>query len=418
MKKNPERLAWIILLISFFTCIGLSALIPLIARWYILNAQTGQSVTLEVQQQRGSLRVTEAGHGDALAIAEDRGEIPDQTAVVTDFTPGRFVIRTPGENDSLVAIIQLYDNTKVVLLSARSPRFAASHLPHQVTVEIKAGRVRIDAFSNDNRSTQVETRTPHGIIVLSEGSYEINVNTKTAVTVRQGQADILKDGTTTTLESREQAIISAVVVGPLPAARNLVPDSTFTAPLEEDWHTYNKDIERAGQPEGVVEKVETEERPAAIIERKGEGHAETGITQQINADIRPFSSLQLRLILRIEEHNVPLCGSAGSECPVMVRIDYQDAEGIDQEWLQGFYTTPDISATGDPTFCRSCPANSRQPHVQVREGIWYPYLSPNLIPLLSSQDGRAPTTITAVTIYASGHTYKSMVAEVELIAQE
>jgi hypothetical protein len=138
----------------------------------------------------------------------------------------------------------------------------------------------------------------------------------------------------------------------------------------------------------------------------------------MNADIRPFSSLQLGLILRIEEHSVALCGSAGSECPVMVRIDYQDAEGIDQEWLQGFYATPNINAAGDPTFCEPCPANSRQPHIQVREDIWYPYLSPNLIPLLSSQDGKAPTTITAVTIYASGHTYKSMVAEVELIAQE
>jgi hypothetical protein len=328
------------------------------------------------------------------------------------------VIRTPGENGSLIAIIQLYDNTKVVLLSARSPRFAASHLPHQVAMEVKAGRVHIDAFGNGDRSTQVEARTPHGIITLEEGSYEINVNTQTALTAHQGQANILKDGITTVLGPREQAIIGKTVFGPLPADRNLISDSTFKAPLEKYWHAYNKDIERAGQPGGIVEQSETVERPAVIIERRGEGHAETGITQQIDADIHSFSSLQLRLILRIEEHSLPLCGSAGSECPVMVRIDYKDAEGVDQEWLQGFYVIPDASGTGAPTFCRPCPANSRQPHAQVREGIWYPYLSPNLIPLLSSQDGSSPTTITAVTIYASGHTYKSMIAEVELIAQD
>jgi len=35
-----------------------------------------------------------------------------------------------------------------------------------------------------------------------------------------------------------------------------------------------------------------------------------------------------------------------------------------------------------------------------------------------SQDGRAPTTIRAITIYASGHAYHAMIADVELTGQE
>ena len=418
MRKNPERLAWVILLTSFFVCIGLAIAVPLGVRHYILYARVSQNVTLEVQ--RGPLRVTLAGQGEPVAIDKDRGDVPERTIVATDATAGRLVMYASQANGPIIATAQLYDNTEVVLSSARSPRFPASHLPHKVTLGVRVGRVRINVSSDDGRSTVVTVQTPHGTTTLIEGTYWINVNrTTTEITVRDGQAHASNNaGRFISLSPAERAILAedGQIVGPLPAARNLILNSDLAAPLDKDWVSYSKDIQIEGESGGKVERTEIEGRPAIVIKRRGTGHAETGISQQLNTDVRDFSFLQLHLLLHIEDHNVPVCGSLGSECPVMVRIDYKDADGADQQWLQGFYSLPDTSIPGNPPFCVTCAI--RNDHIQVPENTWwYPYDSDNLIPLLS-QDGKAPTVINSITVYASGHTYQSIIAEVELIGKE
>ncbi|MBE9508889.1 MAG: hypothetical protein IMY86_12685, partial [Chloroflexi bacterium] len=127
-------------------------------------------------------------------------------------------------------------------------------------------------------------------------------------------------------------------------------------------------------------------------------------------------SLRLHLAVHIVEHSIPVCGEKGSECPVMVRVVYEDANGAEQEWLQGFYSQPNTGASENPLVCVTC--STKNPHIQVREDTWYPYLSPNLIPQLSSQDGEPPTMIKSITIYASGHAFHSMITELELIGYE
>ena len=414
MRRNPERLAWIVLLFSFFTCVSLVVAVPLGIRWYVLNASVRQEVALEVQ--RPPLSVTLAGRGEPVAIAQDRDDIPERTVVDTDATSGRLVMHASQDDPVIIAAVQLYHDTEVVLSSARSPRFPASSLPHKVVLEMRVGHVRISVPGHEERPTVVEVHTPHGAATLTEGNYEVKVNTTTEVTVRDGQADVISNGLVVRLGPVERATMSDErIVGPRPAAHNLITNGDFQALLEDGWTSYNKGIEIEDEPEGQVQRTEIEGQPAVVIGREGEGHAETGISQQLDADIRDFDFLQLYLLLRIEEHNVPVCGTYGSECPVMVRIDYRDAYGADREWLQGFYSLPDTSTPGNPHVCVTC--SMRPEHVKVLEDTWYPYVSPNLIALLS-QDGQAPILIESITVYASGHTYSSAIAEVELIGQE
>jgi len=416
MRKNPERLAWIVLLISFFTCVSLAVFVPLGGRWYVLNARTGQNVTLDVQQP--PLRVIWAGQGQPVSVAQDPDDnIPERTIVGTwSTTSGQLVVHAPYAKGPIITTVQIYGNTEVVLLSARSPRFLASRLPHEVTLEVKTGRVRINVSDGGDKSTVVEVHTSHGVAVLTEGSYDVKVNkVTTEVIVREGQANVSDDAEhTVLLEPAERAVIDGEQVATLPAPRDLILNSHFGDPLGGIWSSYSKDIEFEGEPRGKVSRTKVEGRPVVVITREGIGHAETGIRQQLDVDVHDLSFLQLHLLLRIEEHDVPLCGSQGSECPVMVHIAYKDAHGTDREWLQGFYSLLDTSAE-NPLVCVTC--STRNPHIRVSEGTWYPYLSPNLIPLLS-QDGQPPTLIEAVTVYASGHTYQSMVAEVELLAEE
>ncbi len=415
MRRNLEQLAWVILLASFFLCVGITAAAPLSIRWFILYSPIRQQATLEVQ--RAPLSVTWAGRGQPVSVAKDRDDVPERTIVATNSTSGRLVIRAPETDGLLIATVQIYEETQVVLSSARSPRFPASRLPHKITLEVQAGRVRVSVPGDGSRPTVVEARTPQGIVTLTEGEYEVKVNgTTMEITVRDGQATVIGDaGSPALFGPVERAIISdGQLVDRQSAPRNLIANGNFGALLEDGWI---RDSEQDEEPPGSVNIVADEGREAADFYRDGSGHAEVSIRQEINYDVQDFTSLELRLAVKIKEQNVPVCGTLGSECPVMVRIEYKDAHGADREWLQGFYWLPDMGASEkpNPLVCKTC--STRNPHIKVPQDTWYAYLSPNLIPLLS-QDGRAPTTIWAITIYASGHAYHSMVADVELTGQE
>ena len=413
MRRNLEQLAWVVLLTSFFLCVGLTVITPLGIRWFILQSCVGQQVLLEVQ--RAPLSVTLAGRGQPVSVAENSDKITAGTIIATNATSGRLVMHAPQANGSLIATVQIYQDTKVALLSAQSPRFPASRLPHKIVLEVMVGRMRINVPGDRGRSTVVEVHTPQGAATLTEGSYEIKVNgTTIETTVRDGQAKVTSNNRQTmSFGSAKRVIVDdEQIVGPLSAACNLITNGDFQAPLGDGWLSYHEQEE---EPPGNVAIVTGEGGEAADLYRDGSDHAEVGIRQEINYDVRDFTTLELHLAVQIKEHNVPVCGTYGSECPVIVRIDYKDAHGANREWLQGFYALPETGAHENPAVCVTC--STRNEHIRVPKNTWYPYLSPNLIPLLS-QDGRAPTMIRAITIYASGHTYHSMVAGVELTGQE
>jgi hypothetical protein len=404
MRKNPERLAWVVLLASFFVCIGLIVAVPLGARAFALFSQAQQNVSLEVH--RGPLRVTWGGRGEPIAIAEQRDDIPERTVVTTDLTEGRLVMHAPQKDSPVVASVQLYNNTGVVLSSARSPRFSVSQLPHHIALEVLSGRVRINVANTEDRPTTAEVQTSHGTMTLTEGSYEVKVNSTTEVTVRHGRAEICVDQQAITLAPNQRVILSdGKVSEPLPAVRNLVTNGDFQAELN-DWATYSRQADPE-QPAGNIGIVSNEGRRVVDFYRDGSNHAEVGIRQEINYDVRDFASLELHLAVRVISEDIGGfggCGSLGSECPIIVRIDYRDIYGSESESLHGFYI-------GEPqdgwlTYEWAEP---------MQEGNWRTYDSGNLMEELADTP---PALIKSLTIYASGHSFHAMVTEVELLAQE
>ncbi len=412
MKNNPERLAWIVLLGSFFVCVALAVATPLGVRWYIQNAQMNQQVILEVQ--RGPLSVVYAGRGRPRSVSEDSGDIPTGSRIrAPNTTSGQLVIQAPeSRGGTPIATVQLYDDTELVLSAARSPRFSASDLPHEVGLEMEAGRMRINVFGGNQRSTIVEIRTAQGLITLQEGSYEVKVNSTTEVTVRYGDASVVtRSGDALSLGPRERALFGVNSIdGPLPAARNLVVNGDFEEPLERGWDSYSRQTD-AQQPSGRVQivtiPVGNDERTVVQFYRDAANHAEVGIVQEINYDVRDFSSLELQMAVNIAHQNIlgfGGCGYLGSECPIIVRLNYRDVHGTDREWLHGFYV-------GEPA--KDWLLNWWSEKVEV--GTWQPFNSGNLIEELSEAP---PALIQSLTIHASGHSFDAMVTEIELLAQE
>jgi hypothetical protein len=188
----------------------------------------------------------------------------------------------------------------------------------------------------------------------------------------------------------------------MPAARDLLYNGDFKSELNK-WSVYNEQGVDAGVVNGSAEIVQSGDRSAVRLARMGEdgNHCETGIVQEINRDVRDFTSMRFHADVQLLYQSLSGGGYMSSEFPVIVRIDYKDIYGIDRFWTHGFFYQNDSAfpvQNGD----------------QIPRYKWYPYESGDLMKDLG--DIR-PSWINSMRIYASGWNYQSMVAEVGLIVE-
>jgi hypothetical protein len=176
-------------------------------------------------------------------------------------------------------------------------------------------------------------------------------------------------------------------------------------------------------PSAKIHTTHEQGRKALFLVR-GEGAVTHGATyceqgalsEDENREWMPVSQydyLALETTFYINYQSLNRCGSDGSECPYMLRINYtytgEDDEQVEQSLIYGFYTVNTPVDQGYPFICDSC----RQEHIFIREKTWYTFSTGNLLNALPSE--QRPDYITSVQFYASGHQYDTRVSEVSLI---
>jgi hypothetical protein len=305
----------------------------------------------------------------------------------------------------------MYSDTSITLHETRAPRFGLSPNPTKILIEVQRGRVRATS-SLSREALNFDIDSPQSEIELSEGSFSIEVNeAETQITTRLGQANISGQGEWITLHQGERALVSAnqPPSPPLPAAQNLLKDSEFrVASLDNSWESYKISFSEGVTP--TVQIITFQDRN--VLELRSEGqdnvHTEVGVTQQVNKDVRDFQSLRIFGEVRLVRQSLPGGGLLGSEFPIMLRLDYKDADNNDRSWYHGFYYAP----PPENYILYNQPDNSSE---RIARFIWYPYESDNL---LSSLGPAKPVFIKSIRIYASGWIYEAMVVNVSLLAQE
>lgn len=417
MLRKPEATAWTILLLSFMACLTLAIGGPLLGRWYLENAMYPLQVV--IQPRAGVVGIQEKGRGDVTLLNTIR-EVPTQSRIVlsSDNAEAFLLFYVPTRPDMPVSTLQLYGQTELIFLTARTPRFVNhSQLPHQISLKLLGVReLRATVGGDDARPTDVRLQTPHGLLRLDEGSYTLAVDDeRTAISVRQGLARVPDpaDGSSLLLMGSQRveltsAGLSEIRVG---AQRNILRNGNFVQSLEPHWNVYTLAKERPDQSDGVV--MRPADREVVLFDRTGAGHIEIGITQRLNQDVREAKALYVTALLKIDQQSVPVCGANGTECPVMIRITYLDALEGQREWLQGFYVLPGPYAD----ICPISICESRPQHIQIPQGAWYAYTSPELIELLRGRNVNI-STIVSVDVYASGHTFTAEVDDVALLVED
>ncbi len=413
-ERRTSRLAWLILILSFLACITAAVGTPLGIKWYIAHATR----PLEVQlQPRAGVVTFQTGRSSALTLINESREVHPQSRIVlsSDDAEALLLFYLPHRTDKPVSTLQLYGETDVVFISARTPRFPSSELPHRIVLQVNAGHEMRISVGGDERASQLHIQTPQGSFDLAEGSYTLAVDAeRTELSVNKGQARIpTGENEILVLTDFQRTELTAEGVGEIVSGgqRDLLRNSDFDQPLGSYWHPYTRAKERGDQSDGRVERI-TGERNFVLFERNGIGHIETGITQEVNQNVLGIRSLHVNAVVRVDAQSIPFCGESGTECPVMIRITYLDAQGGMHEWLQGFYT---LEGGGYSNVCNVCEGSPR--HIQVPTGAWYPYTSPDLIPELNRR-GIQPATILRVDVYASGHSFRAAVDEVSLLIEE
>ncbi len=420
MFKKTEQIAWIVLVFSFLTCIGLTIGIPLSLRWYILNVTRPLAILL---QPRGEI-VTRQEPGSGLkAIVPGDMEIQPHDRVELSSDAAAFLLwyenippNAPLTQTQPLITVQFYGATDVTVEKSTTPSFAASRLPHHVTLRLQYGSNARITVEGGARAAHMRLVTPHGVIEMDEGAYTVAVTQgRTEFSVTTGQAHITdpETGAPLALTAMQRTELTAAGVGPIAIGERDIlrtRNGDFEAPLEDYWY-----LETSAPPEesgGTVQRTGGTDR-YIVFERSGLQSAQTGISQEINQDIRGVKSLRVRARIRVDTQTLAVCGSLGTECPMMLRVTFTDLENnAIREWIQGFYAMPG----SDNPFCYICDWKTEQ--IQVAQvGVWFDYESPDLLPLLRAQDIE-PASVKAVKIYASGHAYGSAIDDIAILVGE
>ena len=400
MGRNPERVAWFILLVSFFSCCLIAIATPLWVRWSLDRAVSFQFPSLTAIN--GTTSVEKRGAEEATAVTSTLEDVPEGSWIYTHDSQALLKFF----NQSTVT---LYKDTEVALLESRKPRFDLSSQPAKIYLLMQRGRMRLDIAGQDRHTLDFRVRTPYSEVSLREGSYIIEVRSDESQTIcRYGEATVVAGDEVVKLQRRERVAAQGEVglSGLLPAERNLILNGDFQEPLTVGWEAYNVQSDPA-EVEGQTSIVTIDGRRAVLFSRRGaaQNHAETGIVQRINRDVQDVASLRLHLSVRLAYQSLPGGGYLSSEFPVIVRLDYKDLYGNDRFVTHGFYYMDPI---------QDWPIINGE---KIPALVWFPHESVNLLDWLQLRDA-PPATVTSISIYASGWEYDSMVTEVELLVEE
>ena len=211
----------------------------------------------------------------------------------------------------------------------------------------------------------------------------------------------------------------------MPAPDSLIAAPTFTPDdviassgspaqlMQPVWRCYSVANE---DPVGAYSFDALDGRQGLALNRGGgaRSHGETLCSYSPNAgqgvDVTGYDWLSLDLMFNVLNHSLSACGSAGTECPITVRVDYIPEGGSQaMSWFHGFFATFDPTLP-NPLICPSC----TQEHDAVNAGAWYNYQSDNLFSLIPAD--QRPASILNVVLYASGHEYGVFLENAELFA--
>jgi len=177
-------------------------------------------------------------------------------AVEKGFNVYRARVHGEEQPDTPVSALQLYGETDITFISARTPRFDSSTIPHLISLQVNAGKKLRVSVGGGDRSAMLHIETPKGDFTLGEGSYTLAVDAnRTEITVSRGQAQVtdpLKNESLV-LTDFQSTVLTAEGLGEIlttDGQNDLLRDGNFDQELSPYWEAYTRAKEFVNESEG------------------------------------------------------------------------------------------------------------------------------------------------------------------------
>ncbi len=449
---NPQNIAWLVLITSFVLFCVLCAAGTFGAYWFFFESPTPINVRLTVS--RGA--VTVILPGGTSSVMNNPGENPypiplNSTLQITDSISQGYLTFEDGYSRQNLVTVFLLPNSTFRLDEATRPRFEWSQRGYVVRLGNLSGHFAVDIMDGLNRPIVLNMQGPVGAVHLSDsGSYRLDaVEQFTRLYSGSGRGLIELKGRAWQVNPGYQAVLGqdqpepSIVPNPFEdlivqnirsAESPAVTTNSLGEPnVDKDksmplgWGCTNQAAVDRNEPEGYWQRARLDGLIVLQMARGGPtekliSHAETGcefyFTQNrrgtVGQDLTAYKALTIRLKMKIEFQDVYTCGFQGSECPVMLEIEYVPADSKDgstQVWRQGFYAIRPSFDSSVRT-CDTCPHD----HEQISPNAWYIYDSGDL--LNQFPEAKRPVSLVKVRVYASGHQFNAALAEIAVLGEK
>lgn len=420
-----SRLAWFILVFSFSICFISTVSSPFVANWFV---QTSTEVLdVLVHSNRGTVRIDNENGGPGALIPGGPGQLiqPGATVVTGNTETAVWVVSEPdsASDEERLIRLQVYSNTTLRLMDAKTPRFAISNKPNVMDLNLEGGRLRLSVPEGE-RPLTLNLTTPQSVIeILEPGQYSVVVTTDaTEMTVEEGRATVAAtvEGNIREIMPLNNGTRARVPTGSGPIGRegtdrDLVRNGSFQQG-QNNWNFFTWNVDLADQLPGFTALDSPNGESRLFVIRDGIGHADFRIRQTIRQDVTDLEALLLSLTFRINGQSLGVCGVVGSECPLFVRVNYIDEQGASQVWQHGFYAVGEIDPNNTPDACVNC-GGFQTPHEKVPLGQDFFYEVD--LPTELAQQGAPPIQfIDSIELVTSGHSFNVELYDVSLLAIE
>jgi hypothetical protein len=391
---RAQRLAWTVLLLAFGVWAALVVGTIIGVRAYFSGATDSPPATLRVVQ----------GLVHVQATPED-----DQVRARLEMPLGEGSVVESSQNSE--ALLYLHDGS-VARLRARASLQLTTHRIGQynpahtgIALALRQGPVVL-ATSGQLAPDRLRLDIPQGSLFPTRGEFLVwPEGERTRVVAYAGSALVVVGAENRELQAGQRIELSGTTIaGPFPAAENLVANGDFSQGTN-GWETI--DVDEQGKLKDVRGERRLEhfffgDQPATSLRitrrSQHQTHNETGLRQVINRDVRGYQRLLVRARVKLNDANLSGGGSMGSEYPMIIRVQYEDARGGQPDWFHGFYFQNEesrLTTNGE----------------QIPRGEWFQYEG-DLTTLEPP-----PAFIKSIEVFASGHDFDAEITAVELLAE-
>ncbi|MEI6046529.1 MAG: hypothetical protein WCS37_19430 [Chloroflexota bacterium] len=267
-----------------------------------------------------------------------------------------------------------------------------------------------EIFFND----QLKGNYPSGSYTIDvEGNLANRVTWVTSLTANRSPIDVRAAGQTRLLAPDQRFKIVQGQPPELPLDRELVSNGAFIDGFDywKEQHDQGGDggkIQGRALPDSEMVDDGTITR-AHILRYESQGNfEETSLRQDLNTDVREYTSLIFKLKGRLRLQSLPGGGVVGNEYPLFIKINYVDRDGQTRDLFRGFY----FKAADANTRTYDRVGSQLLGSLQWKENKWEQFELD-----LTNQLLLKPAYLNYIVVGSAGHDFESYFTEVSLIAK-